>query len=45
LGSNPPPWRFSDIVPGPIRNWIRQADLDEGRRSDGLTMEELQQLR
>ena len=23
-----------------IRNWIRQADRDEGRRSDGLTTDE-----
>jgi len=31
-----------------IRNWIRQADRDEGRRSDGLTTDErteLQRLR
>lgn len=31
-----------------IRNWIRQADLDAGRRSDGLTTierEELNRLR
>jgi transposase len=31
-----------------IRNWVKQADLDEGRRSDGLATverEELQQLR
>ncbi len=31
-----------------IRNWVRQADLDDGRRADGLTTaerEELTQLR
>ena len=31
-----------------IRNWVKQADLDEGRRADGLTSterEELGQLR
>jgi transposase len=31
-----------------LRNWMKQADLDEGRRSDGLTTaerEELTQLR
>jgi transposase len=27
-----------------IRNWLRQADLDAGRRSDGLTSEEKQEL-
>jgi transposase-like protein len=27
-----------------IRNWIRQADLDSGRRTDGLTTEEKQEL-
>jgi len=27
-----------------IRNWMQQADLDEGRRSDGLTTEERQEL-
>ena len=33
---------------GSIRNWVKQADLDEGRRSDGLrtdAQEELRQLR
>jgi transposase len=28
-----------------IRNWIRQADRDDGRRHDGLTTEEREEVR
>jgi transposase len=28
-----------------IRNWVRQSDLDAGRRADGLTTAELEELR
>jgi transposase len=27
-----------------IREWVKQADLDQGRRSDGLTTEERREL-
>ena len=30
---------------GAIRNWVRQADLDEGRRHDGLTTAEREEMR
>jgi len=28
-----------------IRNWVKQVDLDEGRREDGLTSAEHEELR
>ena len=28
-----------------IRNWIRQADFDQGRRDDGMTTDERDELR
>jgi transposase len=28
-----------------IRNWVRQADLDEGRRNDGHTSQEQEELK
>ncbi len=28
-----------------IRNWVKQADRDEGRRSDGLTTVEREEIR
>ena len=28
-----------------IRNWVKQADRDEGRRVDGLTTEEREEVR
>ena len=37
----------SEIEPSAqsIRGWVRQADIDEGRRHDGLTTAEREELR
>lgn len=31
--------------PESIRNWVRQSDLDEGRRHDGLTTADREEVR
>ncbi len=36
--------REFDVTDTTIRTWVRQADLDTGRRSDGLTTDEKQEL-
>ena len=32
------------VTSNSIRSWVKQADLDAGRRTDGLTTEERQEL-
>jgi transposase len=34
-----------DLTETAVRQWVRQAELDAGRRSDGLTTAELVELR
>ncbi|HVS46456.1 MAG TPA: transposase [Verrucomicrobiae bacterium] len=36
--------RQFDVASQTIRNWVRQADLDRGRRTDGLTSAERDEL-
>jgi transposase len=36
--------REFNVTETSIRSWVRQADLDQGRRSDGLTTDEKQEL-
>jgi len=31
--------------PNSMRNWVKQADLDEGRRDDGFTTAEREEIR
>lgn len=33
-----------DVNQQTLRNWLRQHDIDRGRRSDGLTTEEREEL-
>jgi transposase len=37
--------RELDLTETAVRQWVRQADLDAGRRSDGLTTAERDELR
>lgn len=36
--------REFEIAAKSVRNWLKQADLDEGRRGDGLTSDERAEL-
>ena len=37
--------RDLDMTAETLRLWVKQADLDEGKRSDGLTTDEQEELR
>lgn len=36
--------RDLDLTETAVRDWVRQADVDDGRRSDGLTSSEREEL-
>ena len=36
--------RDLDLTESALRNWVKQADIDEGRRADGLTTAEREEL-
>jgi transposase len=36
--------RDYDLTETALRAWVKQADLDDGRRSDGLTTEERDEM-
>lgn len=36
--------REFEVTGNPIRNWVKRADLDDGRRTDGLTSDEREEL-
>jgi transposase len=37
--------RELDLAETAVRDWVKRADLDAGRRSDGLTTAEREELR
>jgi len=46
IGSVPEAARRLDLMETSLRNWVKQADIDEGKGPEGaLTTEELQELR
>jgi|APFre7841882654_1041346.scaffolds.fasta_scaffold353420_1 transposase len=36
--------REFEVTGNSIRNWVKRADLDDGRRTDGLTSDEREEL-
>lgn len=37
--------RQLEVCPETLRLWVRQADIDDGRRHDGPTTEEMEEVR